>query len=127
MIRGKRNLKLRDEVNDLLDGGDVGSLFLGDFAVELLLDGHDELNGVEGVGTKVIDEGGARDDLVGVDAKLRDDDLLNLVLDAEKGRARGGNPLSDEGGVGGEGGGAGEKKGNDSGSEHHFYYFILFW
>ena len=113
-------LELLKVVDDLLDGGDVGSLLFGDLAVEFLFDGHDEFDGVEGVGTEIIHEGGAGDDLVGIDAQLRDDDVLDLVLDGEEGRSGGGSAANEGGRLRGEGGSAnGQKGGKESLLEHH--------
>eukprot|EP00529_Nitzschia_sp_RCC80_P035389 CAMPEP_0113453538 /NCGR_PEP_ID=MMETSP0014_2-20120614/7406_1 /TAXON_ID=2857 /ORGANISM="Nitzschia sp." /LENGTH=180 /DNA_ID=CAMNT_0000344929 /DNA_START=100 /DNA_END=638 /DNA_ORIENTATION=+ /assembly_acc=CAM_ASM_000159 len=103
-------VKLGDEVDGVLDGSDRCGFLLGDFRVELFLDGHDELNSVQRVGTQVIDEGCGRDDLVGLDAELFDDDALDLLLELcahEECRVGtdGGRPGDEGRGGGGECGG----------------------
>jgi hypothetical protein len=108
------NLKLGDEVNGVLDSGDGGSLFLRDLGVEFLLDGHDQFNGVKGVSTKVIDEGGTGDNLVGINAQLLNNDIFDLSLQfGEKLGAGSGS----KGRVGGEGGGSSEE-GEEDGLVH---------
>jgi len=98
-----------------LDGGDVGGFLLRDLTVELLLDGHDQLNGVKGVGTEVIDESGRVGDGVSVDAELGNNDLLDLILNTEESHAGAG----DEGRAGrGEGRGASDEKGSNNLTEH---------
>ena len=98
----------------LLDSADFGGLFLRDFAVELFFDGHDKLNGVQRVGTEVIDESGGRGDLVGIDTKLGDNDVLDLVFNTEKG---GVGTSTGEAGRG-ESGGASDEGGNNNLAEH---------
>jgi hypothetical protein len=73
-------LEFENKVNDLLDGGDVGGFLFRDFAVEFFLNSHDQFDGIQRVSTKVIDESGRVDNLVSIDAKLRDNDLLDLAL-----------------------------------------------
>src|SRR6476660_2375237 len=53
-------------------GGIVGYL-----AAKFLLEGHDELDRVEAVGAEIVDETGVFRDLVGLDAEMLNDDLLN--------------------------------------------------
>ena len=57
-------------------GGIVGNL-----AAELLLERHDQLDGVEAVGAEIVDEAGVVGDLVGLDAEMLDDDLLHALCD----------------------------------------------
>ena len=49
-----------DVLDGLPDGLDLLGLFVGDGDIELLLELHDELDGVERVGSEVVDEGGSR-------------------------------------------------------------------
>ena len=55
---------------------DALRILVRDLHPELLLEAHDELDQVEGVGIEVLDERGGRGDLFLVDAELLDDDLL---------------------------------------------------
>ena len=110
-------LELGDEVHDFLYGGDVGSIFFRDLAVEFFFDGHDKLNSVERVGTEVINESGGRDDLVGLNSELGDDDVLDLGLSVGR---HGKGSAAREGNRGrGKGRGASNEKGNNSLLEHH--------
>ena len=89
-----------------MDSGDGGSLFLGDFGVEFLLDGHDQFNGIKRVSTEVIDERSTGDNLVGLNSQLLNNDVLDLALQfGEKLGAGSGS----ESRAGGESGGSGEK------------------
>src|SRR6185503_1452443 len=47
---------LVDVVNGLLDGGDLLGVLVRDLRLELFLERHHELNGIERVGTEVVDE-----------------------------------------------------------------------
>lgn len=69
-----------DEVNDFPNGADLGSFFFRDLAVEFFFDGHDQFDGIEGISTKIGDEGGFRDNLVGFNSELFDDQFLDLVV-----------------------------------------------
>ena len=116
-------LQLGHVVNDFLDGRNVGSLLFGDLAVKFFLNGHDELNCVKGVSTKVVDECGRIDNLVSVNTQLRNDDLLDFGLGFgahEKGAAH--HTSADEGRRS-EGSSRSGKEGKDGGSEHLSVYF----
>mmetsp|Transcript_20355 Transcript_20355/g.48396 ORF Transcript_20355/g.48396 Transcript_20355/m.48396 type:complete len:201 (+) Transcript_20355:95-697(+) len=122
-------VKLGDEVDGVLDGSDRCGFLLGDFRVELFLDGHDELNSVQRVGTQVIDEGCGRDDLVGLDAELFDDDALDLLLELcahEECRVGtdGGRPGDEGRGGGGECGGRRDEGKGKKRLEHHGCLFV---
>src|SRR5438270_133518 len=71
-------------VLDVLDGvadrHDLLGVLVGDLDVEMLLQGHDELDRIEGVGAQVLDELRVRVDVFLVDPELFDDDLLQLLL-----------------------------------------------
>ena len=43
-------------VDGLLNGSDLFSFFIGDFALEFFFEGHHQFDGVEGVGTQIVDE-----------------------------------------------------------------------
>src|SRR5215470_1110856 len=72
-------------VLDVLDGvadrHDFFGILVRDLDVEVLLEGHDELDGVEGIGAQVLDELRGRSDVVLLHPELLDDDLLHFVLD----------------------------------------------
>ena len=69
-----------DEVSGLLDGGDLLSTFLVQLEVELLLEGHHDLDGVQGVGTQVDKLGLGRDG-VELRSELLGNDLTNIGED----------------------------------------------
>ena len=69
-----------DEVSGLLDGGDLLSTLLVELEVELLLEGHHDLDGIEGVGAKVDKLGLGRDG-VELGSELLGDDLTNIGKD----------------------------------------------
>jgi hypothetical protein len=64
-----------------LDGVAHGQYRFGrvvrNFATKFFLEGHDELDSVEAIGTKVIDETGIFRDLVGFHAQMLYDDLFH--------------------------------------------------
>src|SRR5690606_36606608 len=71
-----------DVVDRLLHRSDLLGFFVRDLALELFFEGHHQFDGVEGIRTQVVDEGGAGADLVFLDAQLFDDDLLDALFDA---------------------------------------------
>jgi hypothetical protein len=112
-------LKLGDEVNGVLDSGDRGGFLFWDFSVEFLLNSHDELNSVEGVGTEVIDERGSSNNLVGINTELLDNDTLDLGLKFSRHKeGSGGSGGAEEGRGRREGAGAGNKSEGEEGLEH---------
>src|SRR5512132_3648279 len=52
-----------------------------DLAAKLFLEGHDQLDGVETVGPKIVDEARTVGDLVGLDAEMLHYDLLYALRD----------------------------------------------
>src|SRR5919201_2172051 len=72
-------------VLDVLDSvahrHDLLGILVGDLDVEVLLQGHDELDRVEGVGAQIFDELRGRSDVVLLHPELLDDDLLHFILD----------------------------------------------
>jgi len=103
---------LLDEVDGGLDGGDLLNIFLGDLDLELLLEGHDKLDGVKGVGIKVGHETGGVVEVT-LDIKLALDDVANALLDVVGGHVEGGSATKGGTGGGGEGGGASHKGGEN--------------
>lgn len=76
--RGDLSHLLLDHVRRLLDGGDLLGTLLVERDLELLLERHHDLDGVEGVSAEV-DELGVGRDGVEVGAELLGDDTSNLV------------------------------------------------
>src|SRR2546428_6570596 len=74
-------LVLFDVGDGVPHGDDLLGLLVGNLEVELLLERHHQLDGVEGIGPEVLDELGVRGDLVLFDAELLADDLLHPLLD----------------------------------------------
>src|SRR5512142_2807441 len=70
-----------DEANRVLDRHDLFRGIVRDLAAELFLESHDELNGVEAVGSEVVDETGVLGHLGFVDPEVLHDDLLNPIGD----------------------------------------------
>src|SRR2546427_2078534 len=80
--RGSTALRVvLDVLDGVADGHDLLGVLVRDLDVEVLLQGHDELDGIEGVGAQVFDELRGRSDVVLLHPELLDDDLLHLVLD----------------------------------------------
>src|ERR1700682_7500 len=66
------------EETDGIGGGQNGLRRIrGNLDAELLLEGHDEFDRVEAVGTEVIDKAGVLGNLLGIDAEMLNHDLLN--------------------------------------------------
>jgi hypothetical protein len=104
---------LRDEVDGSLDGGDLLDILLRDLDLELLLEGHDELNGIKGVGIEVGHEAGGVLELA-LHIELGLDDVADALLDVVGGHVEGGGAAEGGAGGGGEGGGrSGEEGGNN--------------
>src|SRR6516165_1189949 len=75
-----------NEGDHVLHGDDLLGSIIGDFTAELLLEGHDQLDGVETVGSEIINEAGILGDLARVDAKMLHDDLLYSLGNIAHGR-----------------------------------------
>src|SRR5690606_41246230 len=69
-------------IDGLLHRSDLLGFLVGDLALELFLERHDQLDGVQRIRSEVVDERGAVGDLVFLDAKLFDHDLLDALFDA---------------------------------------------
>src|SRR5512143_4025489 len=72
---------LLQELDGVTDGQDRLRGIVGDLTAELLLEGHDELDGVEAVGSEVVDEACILGDLVGLDPEMLHHDLLYALRD----------------------------------------------
>src|SRR3546814_4852417 len=71
-----------DVVDRLLHRSDLLGFLVGDLALEFFFERHHQFDGVERVGTEVVDEGSAVADLFFLDAQLFDDDFLDAFFDA---------------------------------------------
>src|SRR5262249_54793074 len=76
-----RSFRVRvDVINGVLNGADLFRILIGDFDFEGLFEGHDQLDGVQGIGAEVVHEGGVGRHFRLVHAQLLHDDLLDAVL-----------------------------------------------
>src|SRR5215212_1419106 len=71
---------LVDVVDCVLDGPDLLGVLVGDLGPELFLEAHDQLDEVQGVCVQVVDERRFGLDLVFLDAKLLDHELLQPLV-----------------------------------------------
>src|SRR5215472_15545266 len=72
---------LVDVVDGLVDGGDLLGVLVGNLDLELLFEGHHQLDGVERVGSQIVDERSVVRDLFLFDAQLFGHDGFDLLLD----------------------------------------------
>src|SRR5262245_61743412 len=70
---------LLDVLDGVLDGADLLGVLVRDLDPELLLERHYQLDDVERVGAQVVGEARFHRHLVGIDAELLDDDVLDPV------------------------------------------------
>ncbi|VXC81105.1 Acyl carrier protein (Modular protein) (fragment) [Bosea sp. 127] len=77
--------RLRQELDRVADGHDRLGRVVRDLDAELFLESHDQLDGVEAVGTEVLDEIGALDNLLRLNAEVLDHDLLHALGDIAHG------------------------------------------
>jgi hypothetical protein len=70
-----------EELDGVADGDDGLGGVVRDLDVELFLEGHHELDGIEAVGPEIVDEVCVLGHLVGLDAEVLDHDLLHAVSD----------------------------------------------
>src|SRR5262249_32463902 len=68
---------LFEKFDCVTDGQDSLGSIIGDFAAEFLFEGHHELDGVEAVGAKIVDETCLIGHLVGLYAQVLHDDLFH--------------------------------------------------
>src|SRR5688572_12968785 len=71
---------LLDVVGRVLDRPDLLGVLVRDLRPELLLEAHDQLDEIEGVGVQVVDERCLGLDLILLDAELLDDELLEAIV-----------------------------------------------
>ena len=69
-----------DVADGLTHGGDIFSLLVRNFRLEFLFQRHDQLNGIQRIGAKVIHERGLGGDFLFLDAKLFDNDLFYALF-----------------------------------------------
>src|SRR5690606_5704233 len=67
-----------DIVDRVLDGGDLLGGIVGNLDAEFFFERHHQFDDVEAVGAQIVDEARLLGHLVGFDAQMFDDDLLNL-------------------------------------------------
>src|SRR5262245_19978526 len=72
---------LLQELDGIADGQDGLRGIVRNLAAEFLLERHDELDRVQAVGSKVVDEARAVGHLVGFDSEMLHHDLLNALRD----------------------------------------------
>src|SRR5215471_7963309 len=72
---------LVDVVDGLVDGGDLFGVLVRNLDLEFLFEGHHQLDGVERVGSQIVDERSVVRDLFLFDAQLFGNDGLDLLLD----------------------------------------------
>ena len=72
---------LFDVSDDVADRLQLFGIFIRNFDRKLLLEGHHELYRVQRVSAEILNEGSVRRNLLRIDAKLFDDDLLHLFFD----------------------------------------------
>src|SRR5690606_5234630 len=71
---------LLDVIDGLLYRRDMFGCIVRGLALELLFERHDQLYGVEGIGSEVIDEGGFAGHLLFLDPQLLNNDLLDAFF-----------------------------------------------
>src|SRR5690606_31547307 len=76
-----------DIADGVADGANFLGVFIGDFDAEFFFEGHDELDDVERVGAKIVDEGGLLSHLFLVHAKLGDDAFFDLICNGRHGQS----------------------------------------
>src|SRR5690606_23701636 len=70
---------LFEKLDRVADGQDRFRRIVGDFAAELFLEGHDQLDGIQAVRAQIVDEARLVVDLLGVDAQVLDDNLFRAL------------------------------------------------
>src|SRR5574343_1287955 len=68
-------------LDGLLHRGDLLGLFVGDLALEFFFEGHDQLDGIQGVSAQIVHKGGLVLDVRFVHAQLFGDDFLDALYD----------------------------------------------
>src|SRR5688572_3665011 len=68
-------------IHGVADGAQLLRILVGNVDVELLLEGHDQLDGVQTVRAEVLHEARLAGQLLALHAQLLDDDVLDLLFD----------------------------------------------
>ncbi len=71
----------QDVIDGLLDGGDLFSVFVRDFAFEFFFQRHHQFNGIQRIRTQIVDERRLILDFRFVYAQLLGNDLFNALFD----------------------------------------------
>jgi hypothetical protein len=71
-----------DVINRGLDRTDLLCFFIGNFGLELFFEGHDQLDGVQGIGAQIVHERGLVLDVLQLYAQLFGYDLLDPFFDS---------------------------------------------
>ncbi|CVI55731.1 Acyl carrier protein (modular protein) [Agrobacterium deltaense NCPPB 1641] len=79
--QGRSGLGLLDELYGVADGQDRVSCVVGDFNAEFFFESHDQFNGVERISAQIVNEAGAFNNLVGVNAKMINYNFLYAFCD----------------------------------------------
>jgi hypothetical protein len=69
-----------DIIHRLLNSGNFFRFLVRNLAIELFFESHNQFDGVQRVGTEIINEGRFPGHLFLLDAKLLDDDLLDALF-----------------------------------------------
>ncbi len=72
---------LLQELYRIADGKDGLGGIIRNLAAELFLESHYQFDGVEAVGSKVVDEAGVLGDLIGLDSEMLHHDLFYALRD----------------------------------------------
>src|SRR3546814_14608205 len=75
-------MRISDWSSDVCSSDLLLGFLVGDLALEFFFERHHQFDGVERVGTEVVDAGSAVADLFFLDAQLFDDDFLDAFFDA---------------------------------------------
>src|SRR5690242_6283307 len=78
---GNNSLMRLDEVHGVFDGDNLLGGIVGNLAAEFLLERHHQLDGVEAVGSEIVDEAGILGDLGFIDAKMLHHNLFHSLGD----------------------------------------------
>src|SRR4051794_23167361 len=73
-------LKVFDVLDYITNALQLLGLFVRNFMAKLFFQRHDQFHGIERISTQILDELGVGRDLVGVNAELLDDDVLDSLF-----------------------------------------------
>ncbi|CUX10045.1 Acyl carrier protein (modular protein) [Agrobacterium genomosp. 13 str. CFBP 6927] len=78
---GRSGLCLLDELDGVADSQDRVSCVVGNFDAEFFFESHDQFNGIERISAQIVNEAGAFNNLVGVNAKMINYNFLYAFCD----------------------------------------------